>query len=192
MKTWKGYQKGVNLGGWFSQCDYSEDRFNNFITEDDFKELTSWGLDHLRLPVDYNLVETEDGQYKEEGFARIKRALELGHKYGFNMILDLHKTAGYSFDPGEKQSGFFGNEALQERFYRLWEEFAKRFGGYGDKVAFELLNEVVDKEDGAVWAEIAPKCVERIRAYAPTTDILIGGYWHNSVQADNACSITQG
>ena len=110
MKTWKGYQKGVNLGGWFSQCDYSEDRFNNFITEDDFKELTSWGLDHLRLPVDYNLVETEDGQYKEEGFARIKRALELGHKYGFNMILDLHKTAGYSFDPGEKQSGFFGNE----------------------------------------------------------------------------------
>lgn len=44
MKTWKGYQKGVNLGGWFSQCDYSEDRFNNFITEDDFKELTSWGL----------------------------------------------------------------------------------------------------------------------------------------------------
>ena len=87
MKTWKGYQKGVNLGGWFSQCDYSEDRFNNFITEDDFKELTSWGLDHLRLPVDYNLVETEDGQYKEEGFARIKRALELGHKYGFNMIL---------------------------------------------------------------------------------------------------------
>ena len=68
MKTWKGYQKGVNLGGWFSQCDYSEDRFNNFITEDDFKELTSWGLDHLRLPVDYNLVETEDGQYKEEGF----------------------------------------------------------------------------------------------------------------------------
>lgn len=39
MKTWKGYQKGVNLGGWFSQCDYSEDRFNNFITEDDLKSL---------------------------------------------------------------------------------------------------------------------------------------------------------
>lgn len=106
MKTWKGYQKGVNLGGWFSQCDYSEDRFNNFITEDDFKELTSWGLDHLRLPVDYNLVETEDGQYKEEGFARIKRALELGHKYGFNMILDLHKTAGYSFDPEKNRVDF--------------------------------------------------------------------------------------
>lgn len=83
----------------------------------------------------------------------------------------------------EKTEWIFGNEALQERFYRLWEEFAKRFGGYGDKVAFELLNEVVDKEDGAIWAEIAPKCVERIRAYAPTTDILIGGYWHNSVQA---------
>ena len=65
MKTWKGYQKGVNLGGWFSQCDYSEDRFNNFITEDDFKELTSWGLDHLRLPVDYNLVQKTDSIRKK-------------------------------------------------------------------------------------------------------------------------------
>ena len=28
-----GFYMGVNLGGWFSQCDYSEDRMEHFITE---------------------------------------------------------------------------------------------------------------------------------------------------------------
>ena len=28
-----GFYRGVNLGGWFSQCDYSEDRMDHFITE---------------------------------------------------------------------------------------------------------------------------------------------------------------
>lgn len=62
------------------------------------------------------------------------------------MILDLHKTYGFSFDEGESESGFFESEELQERFFRLWEEIAKRFGKYHDCVAFELLNEVTNKE----------------------------------------------
>ena len=33
----KGFYKGVDLGGWLSQCDYSEDTLNNFIKEEDFK-----------------------------------------------------------------------------------------------------------------------------------------------------------
>ena len=28
-----GFYKGVNLGGWFSQCDYSKERLDSFITE---------------------------------------------------------------------------------------------------------------------------------------------------------------
>ena len=30
-----GFWRGVDLGGWFSQCDYSEDRLEHFITEKD-------------------------------------------------------------------------------------------------------------------------------------------------------------
>ena len=64
MKKWDGYQKGINLGGWFSQCDYSEERFSSFITEDDFREISKWDLDHVRIPIDYQLVETDDGEFK--------------------------------------------------------------------------------------------------------------------------------
>lgn len=45
------------------------------------------------------------------------------------MIIDLHKAAGFSFDPDEGETGFFESEALQGRFYALWERIAKRFGG---------------------------------------------------------------
>ena len=174
----KGFYKGVNFGGWFSQCDYSEDRLNSFITEADFKKAASWGIDHVRIPVDYNIFEAEDG------FTRVEKAFALCRKYGLNTILDLHKTAGFSFDNyGENESGFFESDELQERFYRLWEEFAKRYGCLSDSVAFELLNEVTDKAFIDQWNRISNECIKRIRAYAPDTLILVGSYWNNSSEA---------
>ena len=100
-----------------------------------------------------------------------------------NIILDLHKTAGYSFDQGEKEAGFFDNSKYQEMFYSLWEEMAKRYAKYGDHVAFELLNEVTDKNTMDRWNQISQECIRRIRRIAPTTKILIGGYWNNCVLA---------
>lgn len=183
MKVWKGYQKGINLGGWFSQCNHTSDRYDNFIQESDIKELSTWGLDHLRLPVDYNLVEDKTGNYIEKGFEYIQKVIDWCGTYGLNLILDLHKTYGYSFDEGEQEAGFFENEKYQERFYCLWEQFAKRFGRYENRLAFELLNEVTDISYKDIWNNIAATCVARIRKYAPDTYILIGGYWNNSVRA---------
>ena len=54
-----GFNKGINLGGWFSQCDYSEERLNNFIHEEDVTKIASWGFDHVRLPVDYNILQVD-------------------------------------------------------------------------------------------------------------------------------------
>lgn len=183
MKKWTGYEKGVDLGGWFSQCNYTKERYEGFITEEDFANLSTWGIDHVRIPVDYNLVETEEGQYLEEGFGYLQRAIDWCGKYGLNMILDLHKAVGYSFDENEGENGFFADEKLQERFYRLWEQFAQRFGGYGDRLAFELLNEVTDASYCETWNRIADTCIQRIRKIAPNIKILVGGYWNNSVSA---------
>ena len=128
--------KGVNLGGWLSQCDHTPERYETFITEADFRTVKEWGLDHVRIPVDYDLVEEKDGTYKEEGFAILQRAIDWCGKYGLNMILDLHKTMGYSFDDAHGEAGFFDSEKLQERFYTLWERVAERFGKYEDRLAF--------------------------------------------------------
>lgn len=183
MKVWNGYRHGVNIGGWLSQCDHTRERYETFVNEEDFKKISDWGLDHVRIPVDYNLVEDKDGKAVDSGFIYIQRAIDWCHKYGLNMILDLHKTAGFSFDEGENEGGFFENDKYQERFYSLWEKIAKRFGKYESMLAFELLNEVTDKAYCDTWNRISTECITRIRAIAPTIKILVGGYWNNSVAA---------
>ncbi len=182
-RVFEGYRKGVNLGGWLSQCEHTLERYETFITEEDFKVLSSWGLDHVRVPVDYDLIEKVDGTILDSGMEYIQRAVDWCEKYHLNMILGLHKTVGYSFDPGEQEQGFFDSEALQERFYCIWERLAKRFGKYADRVSFELLNEVTDKSYCEKWNKIAENCIRRIRTITEDTHILVGGYWNNSVEA---------
>lgn len=183
MKPLDGFMHGLNLGGWLSQCQPSKEHYDKFITEKDFEILSSWKIDHVRIPVDYNLVETKEGEYKEDGFKYIDNAITWCKKYNLHMILDLHKTYGFSFDQGEKETGFFENEKYQERFYKLWEEFAKRYAKNENMLCFELLNEVTDKSYSKTWNAIAKKCISRIRAIAPTIKILVGSYWNNSVEA---------
>lgn len=183
MKKLEGYLNGINFGGWYSQCDYSLDRLNNFITEQDFKTVADWGMDHIRIPADYNIFQNEDLSFKEDGFARIENCINLCKKYNLNMILDLHKTLGFSFDIEEKEVGFFNNEKYQENFYNLWCEFTRRFSKYEDMLAFELLNEVTDYEFKDSWNGIASECIRRIRKISPTIKILVGGYFNNAVSA---------
>ena len=183
MKIWNGYQKGINLGGWFSQCDYSKERYDTFIKDEDFAIIKSWGADHIRVPVDYELLENPDSSPDESGYDRLKKVIRLCRQNGLNMILDLHKTAGFSFDRKEGESGFFESEAYQERFYQLWENIARHFKDDTDMLAFELLNEVTEKEFKDAWNRISNTCIQRIRIIAPSAYILVGGYYHNSVVA---------
>lgn len=183
MNNFNGYKKGINLGGWLSQCDHTKERYETFIRREDIEKISSWGADHVRLPIDYELIEKDDGTPDDSGFVYIDRAVEWCGEFGLNMVLDLHKTAGYSFDKGENESGFFGSEALQERFYKLWERLAERYGEYTDRICFELLNEVTDKSFCETWNKVAKKCIQRIRNIAPDTIILVGGYWNNSPEA---------
>ncbi len=183
MKTWNGYQKGINLGGWLSQCDDTEETYSNFVKEEDIKTIKEWGMDHVRVPFDYELIEDKEGNPVESGYGHIQDVIDWCGKYGLNMILDLHKTMGYSFDPAFGEEGFFDSEKLQERFYLLWEKVAERFGKYEGRLAFELLNEVTDKSYCELWNQIAENCIKRIRKIAPTIKILVGGYWNNSVDS---------
>ena len=178
----RGFRKGVNLGGWMSQCDYSIERLDNFITEADFAQIAAWGFDHVRIPVDYNVIQRPDGSLIEEGLRRIDRALAWAEANGLRLVLDLHKTQGFSFDAGECESGFFESEKYQDYFYAVWECFAARYGSRPDLVLFDLLNEVTRKEFLEPWKRISRECVRRIRAKAPDTLILRGSYYWNSAR----------
>ena len=76
MRDFVGFKKGVNLGGWLSQCDYSLDRLENFIREEDIAKIASWGADHVRLPFDFNILLDENGALKADAFKYLDRAVE--------------------------------------------------------------------------------------------------------------------
>ncbi len=183
MKKFDGYMHGIDLGGWLSQCDYSQDRLENFITEQDIIKIKSWGLDHVRVPVDYNIFQNDDSSFIESGFGYVQKCIDWCGKHGLNMILDLHKTRGFSFDKGENERNFFNDSSLQQAFYELWEEFARRYVQYNDRLAFELLNEVTDPGYIDSWNSIISKTVSIIRKYSKDIKIIVGSYWNNSLDA---------
>ncbi len=175
--------RGINLGGWLSQCCHTQEHYKSFIREEDVKKIAEWGMDHIRIPVDYEVLETEDGEEIQAGYEYIRNALDWCVKYGLNAIIDLHKAYGYDFNDagnGEKNT-LFSDEAVQERFLQLWVRIVDAFASY-DNVAFELLNEVVEQENATAWNQLIDKAVTTIRAVAPTAPIIYGGIQWNSVK----------
>ena len=186
MRGMEGYMRGVNLGGWLSQFDVpSKEHFDTFITEEDIRRIAGMGLDHVRVPVDYTVIETEDGTPKEDGYKYIDNCVQWCRANGLHMIIDIHKTYGYSFDPLEKddKTVFFTDTVRQQRFFDMWETIAKRYSGDPDVVAYELLNEIVMPEVKDLWNGIALKAIEVIRRHAPQTWIIFGGVLYNAVVA---------
>lgn len=181
MRSFDGFMKGVNLGGWLSQGSPKKEHRDSFITEADIEKISRMGVDHVRLPIDFELVEDADGVELAGGYVYIDNAIAWCMKRGLNVVLDLHKTAGYVFDDAGYSSDFFHSRQLQERFIHLWEKLASRYGRYNRNVAFELLNEVVDADCRDIWNEIAERAVCAIRTVAKESWILLGGTRSNSV-----------
>ncbi|MCQ2596945.1 MAG: glycoside hydrolase family 5 protein [Treponema sp.] len=183
MKTWNGYMKGVNLGGWLSQCNYEKKHLKEFITETDIKKIKSWGMDHVRLPFDFNIIQDKAGNFSEEGFHYLDNAVTWCQNAGLNIVLDLHKAQGFSFDKDEMETGLFGNPVYEKLFIDLWIVMAARYGKIGPNVSFELLNEVTSPAFNEGWMRLAEKTIREIRRIAPDVQILLGGYWNNSPDA---------
>lgn len=184
MRSFEGFLKGVNLGGWISQFSkYDKEHFDTYITENDFKKISEFGFDHVRVPVDYIVLEDEEGNVREDGYAYLDNCLKWCEKYGLNMIIDLHECYGYSFDPMKKddKKQFFSNPVQQERFFKLWDRIASRYKDYPDRVAFEPLNEVVLFEVVNEWNDILRRYIARMRKIAPDSYLVIGGVCYNSV-----------
>ncbi len=184
MRTFEGYQRGINLGGWLSQCVSMEAaHFDAFITEADIARIAGWGLDHVRLPIDCDIVFAGMDGTPHERMRHVDDCVAWCEKYDLRLVLDLHKTYGYMFDTAvvPDPDVFFNDPALQDAFIRLWETLARRYGGLRDRVAFELLNEVTNPAQAENWNRIAARAMEAVRALAPDTWILVGGVNNNSV-----------
>ena len=176
-------KRGINFGGYLSQCEHSLEHYRSFITEEDVKRTADWGFDHIRLPIDCEVLEQEDGSPYEEGIAFVDQFVDWCESAGVDVVLDLHKAYGYDFnDAGDKdKNNLFTDEGLKQRFVNLWGSLAKRYGGRSH-VAFELLNEVVEEDNAELWNELIAMTMVEIRKYAHDTPVIYGGIQWNSAR----------
>ena len=157
-------KKGINLGGFLSQCVHTEEHYDSFIVKEDIERIKSFGFDHVRLPIDSEVIEYSNGNVIEEGYERIDEIINWTRDCGLDIILDLHKVEGYDFNDADndEKNNLFVSERLQERYLNIWNEVSKRFCKY-DNVAFELLNEVVEDKNADAWNVLIKKAVSTIR-----------------------------
>jgi endoglucanase len=182
MIPFTGFQAGVNLGGWISQYHrYDHGHFKSFITQADIQKIASWGMDHVRLPFDYPVLEddAEPFHYKESGLSYLDACLEWCEAAGLNLILDLHRAPGYAFYT-LAENALFSDAQLQERFLALWEMLAERYRERQKvKIVLELMNEMV-LPDSAPWNDLAHRAIHRIRVIDSERWIMYGGNNYNS------------
>ncbi len=182
------FMRGINLGGWLSQyAEYDHEHFRTFITEPDIARIAGWGLDHVRIPVDYPVIEEPDspGTVREAGYEYIDAALGWCKQHGLAAVLDIHEAPGFTFrNDLEAETGhlnrLFEDAAVQDRFVALWREVARRYVEAPVPVIFELLNEVTTPTNDE-WNKLAARTVAAIREIAPTTPIMIGGNVNNGI-----------
>ncbi|KAK4049288.1 hypothetical protein OIV83_004225 [Microbotryomycetes sp. JL201] len=66
------------------------------FTEKDFAEIAGAGLNWVRVPIPYWIIETQDGEpfLANVGWQYLLRAISWARKYGLRINLDLHATPG--------------------------------------------------------------------------------------------------
>ena len=129
--------------------------------DDDFRWMSDWGFDFVRLPMCYTLwIEGDDiHKIKEAGLAKVDRAVELGRKHKIHVNLNFHRGPGYSVNP-ERQEPFnlWKDRDALDAFCLHWQTFAERYKGIpSSQLSFNLIN-----EPPAVGAEMSREDHERV------------------------------
>lgn len=213
--------RGCNLGNWFllemwmldmneftDQYEFEktlESRFGeqeknrlmeiyrtHWITERDFDLIATSGLNVVRIPFHYSLLEDDRHPMvmKENGLAWLDRAVEMAAKRNLYVILDLHGVqGGQSTDHTTGRAGMnklWSDKTSQERCIWLWRELAAHYRNNSTVMAYDVINEPFGEykkkdEHEPVLANLFGKIYDAIREKDARHIILIPGT-HSGVE----------
>lgn len=102
------YTYGQQYG---SDTDRLRDHWNTWITESDFEEMSSIGLNFARLPIGYwSVIGGEGAPYVNGAYDYVGKAVGWAQNHGIKLMLDLHggklleAPKGVLYDANEKAS----------------------------------------------------------------------------------------
>lgn len=152
LPKWKGF----NLLDFFSP---DPDTSRNGSTEEDFKWMSDWGFDFVRIPMAYpsyldfdrsrNITPDEVYRIDEAAVEQVDQLVQTAHQFNLHVSLNLHRAPGYCINAGfHEPFNLWKDREAQEAFYWHWKMWAGRYKEIPrEKISFDLLNEPAMIED---------------------------------------------
>ena len=180
---------GTSKDGLISARAYMEQRWDTWITEDDFRSLAEQGINTVRLPIGYWSAGpyfthySPFDQYKsvyEFSWRYIARAINWAAKYDIGVIVDLH--GAYGSQNGQPHSGLSDGNI---EWYNSWNQglttellvwIAKEISDVTNVIGIQLLNEPQNRDSYWTWLPTAMDAMRAASPYAKTIPL----YFHDA------------
>src|SRR5258708_953071 len=115
----------------------------NYITRDDIAFLHRAGFNAIRVPMHYNLFESDDA----EGFKLLDRLIGWCREEHLYVLLDLHAApggqTGANIDDSAGYPWLYQSEQEQAHLIAIWQRLAKRYRNEPAVLGYDLLNEPI-------------------------------------------------
>lgn len=154
---------------------------DNWMTERDWDMLPRFGLNLVRVPFIWSLVEDEKKprHLRADAWHYLDEAIRQAEARGMYVVLDLHGTVG---SQGlEHHSGcahrnlYWTKPEYQERTIWLWEQVARRYKDRASVAGYSLLNEPWGTSPEQL-ASVVQTLYERVRAVDPNHVMILPGH----------------
>ncbi|XP_060674663.1 probable glucan 1,3-beta-glucosidase A [Ziziphus jujuba] len=147
-KTLRGEYQITNGYGPDRAPQVMQDHWNTYITDDDFRFLSSNGINAVRIPVGWWIAKdpSPPKPYVGGSLKALDNAFTWAEKYGIKVIVDLHAVQGSQNGNAHSSSrdGYleWGDSYIQDTVDVI-DFLAKRYGNNPSLAAIELMNEPV-------------------------------------------------
>lgn len=151
---------------------------DEWMTERDWDLIPQFGLNLVRIPFIWSLVEDEKNpsHLRADAWHYLDLAIEQAEKRGLYVVLDLHGATGSQ--GREHHSGcassnrYWSEPELQERTRWLWRQIAQRYKDRPSVAAYDLLNEPWGSS-ATQLSEVIHTLVSDVRSIDPQHIILL-------------------
>jgi endoglucanase len=146
----------------------------------DAAHLASIGLISVRLSINYRIFEDDSrpGEFKEDGFAKLDRVIDIAANHGLYTIIDLQALPGaqnqhWHSDNSTYWANFWTHRDLQDHAVALWEAIASRYVGNPWVGGYNPVNEPADASGQAI-GPFYKRLEAAIRAVDPDDIFVLG------------------
>ncbi len=159
--------QGVNLARWFAQTELTHETFQNKITPDDVQMIRELGFNHVRLPLDPEILfdEAQPTRLNAENLPYVDAALDMILESGLAVIVDFHPLPRF-------KSRLYSDIGFADAVTQFWGALASHLSERDpDYVFLEVMNEPAT-EDPQDWYVIQERLLAAMRASAPENTLI--------------------